>query len=47
VKLRPLKNVGFQINSGAIPHFKNIEKIIKNQDIPIKNKLFKLETLVK
>jgi hypothetical protein len=35
------------MNRGAIPHFKNIEKTMKNQDIPIKNKLFKLETFVK
>ena len=47
MKLNPLKKVGFQINRGAIPHFKKIEKIIKNQDIPIKNKFLKLEMLVK
>jgi hypothetical protein len=35
------------MNNGAIPHFRKIEKIMKNQDIPMKNKLFKLETLVR
>jgi hypothetical protein len=29
-----LKKAGFQKNKGVIPHFRNIEKIMKNQPKP-------------
>jgi len=36
----PLKKEGFQKNTGAIPHFKNIENIKKNQINPVVNSSF-------
>jgi hypothetical protein len=39
--------VGFQMKNGAIPHFKKIEKIIKNQDKPTTKMSFKAEPVTK
>ena len=43
----PLKKVGFQIKKGAIPHFKKIEKTMKNQANPITKISFTAETFIK
>ena len=42
----PLKKTGFQKKRGAIPHFKNIEKIRKNHVNPIVNILVKVVTCI-
>ena len=46
LKDSPLKNVGFHINKGAIPHFKKMEKTMKNQQIPTINKFLRFDILV-
>jgi hypothetical protein len=42
-----LKKVGFQIKVGAIPHFKKIQNIIKNHDMPKENISFMEEIFMK
>jgi len=43
----PLKKVGFHIKNGAMPHFRKIDRIIKNQAMPIMKTSFSEDTLIR
>ena len=43
----PLKKVGFNMKNGAMPHFKKIDKTIKNQATPIVKMSLSEDTLIR